>query len=946
MIVSLLVLSSFYAIATGDAIIGNGDVILGVDDAGNLNVPYRQVDALNLPATNPNKASYVGLRNGGDLGEAGVYASTEAGCLCEGWGVGVTTGSGNFDAYADISVGGFSLNQIDFVGVDGGTTATSKIGDVTGRFEVIHDFYPSPDTDYAFEAEITITNVGSEDFSQTLYRRVMDWDISPTEFSEYVTIQGTAATSLIYSSDNGFCHPSPFQTCTERAAGTTDVDFEDSGPIDHGAVFDFSLGALAQGESVTFYIYYGVGPGEVAVELALVAIEAEVASWAHNAGDPVTGFPYTFFFAFTAVGGDPIQPLEVVDVDCSTVQGLGVVYPEISSAECADGYMLVGCNSFGTHPHEIYGSWIEDDVCYSTGGQAVSTPTYAEARCCALPECSSCSSVTTSGDGIATSSCPDDEELTGCAANTNDDHDTYRFRVGAAGVDSTGTGFEDTSGITLETPTATENTCSASGFNVDTGNAGYDYLEAVSACCYVPDNYELSCYSEWKEQGGGSSSLNTASWMSCPDDYFMTSCVGRNNYYERTGGEWAIDYYYITDDDKCATQMNNYQDLYAQMTCCQLKKSGDDIDCEDCDEYVYIDDGVDRTYEEAQAFCESSEGTSLATITTEAQMECALAEIGDGPSPWIGLNSLDNNHGRYTFDDCTDCPEEDNGVYSGACLSKRLWCDNIPIDCDEGSQCVRVSSDDGGCVINDEECEDTLPAILCNKEVTSECPLECIEHGDTSCPPETSIDREYVLPLDNGGIAVTEYSYDNADTYCALRYGTGLSTVITSTEATNIAALAATNNSPIGWYSFFIGLNDRDVEGDFVWLDGSCCAITDGSGLCSSLWKSGEPNTDGDNSEDCVSVIISGGSGSMKRDLSCPVSTLVVCNAPCDGTDNGHVAVSSAMTAIENRLGNPNRVNPSSSFFNNKNNVAIIGFMLLGAFLVFLLINNTSFFFI
>ena len=44
----------------------------------------------------------------------------------------------------------------------------------------------------------------------------------------------------------------------------------------------------------------------------------------------------------------------------------------------------------------------------------------------------------------------------------------------------------------------------------------------------------------------------------------MTSCSGRNNYYKRSNGEWAIDFYYVDSQDRCATQMNNYQNLYAQ----------------------------------------------------------------------------------------------------------------------------------------------------------------------------------------------------------------------------------------------------------------------------------------------------------------------------------------------------------------------------------------------
>ena len=95
-------------------IIGNGDVILGVDDYGNLGVEYAKM--LGMPSSDPTDIGFVGLRSGnGD--DAGDYSSTEAGnhcyiiyhisytyhkhiiytlyyykiyrCLCEGWGVSV-----------------------------------------------------------------------------------------------------------------------------------------------------------------------------------------------------------------------------------------------------------------------------------------------------------------------------------------------------------------------------------------------------------------------------------------------------------------------------------------------------------------------------------------------------------------------------------------------------------------------------------------------------------------------------------------------------------------------------------------------------------------------------------------------------------------------------------------------------------------------------------------
>jgi len=55
---------------------------------------------------------------------------------------------------------------------------------------------------------VTIENI-SDDVVDVRYRRVMDWDIPPTEFSEFVTIGGLPATAVTSSDDNGFSDANP-----------------------------------------------------------------------------------------------------------------------------------------------------------------------------------------------------------------------------------------------------------------------------------------------------------------------------------------------------------------------------------------------------------------------------------------------------------------------------------------------------------------------------------------------------------------------------------------------------------------------------------------------------------------------------------------------------------------------------------------------------------------
>jgi hypothetical protein len=69
-----VILFPLNAFATGGAIINNGTIQMGVHSEGHLNVPYES-DPLGIGS--------MGLR----YMPTGA-ASTEPGCLCEGWGVG------------------------------------------------------------------------------------------------------------------------------------------------------------------------------------------------------------------------------------------------------------------------------------------------------------------------------------------------------------------------------------------------------------------------------------------------------------------------------------------------------------------------------------------------------------------------------------------------------------------------------------------------------------------------------------------------------------------------------------------------------------------------------------------------------------------------------------------------------------------------------------------
>lgn len=123
---------------------------------------------------------------------------------------------------------------------------------------------------------MTIENLSGATIATVQYRRVMDWDVEPTAFSEYVTIQRGTASAITYTSDDGFASSNPL-------SGPSSILFEgeavDSGPADHGALFDFAFGPLAAGGSLSFVIFYGAAPTETA------AVEAPAAQLAVTGGD-------------------------------------------------------------------------------------------------------------------------------------------------------------------------------------------------------------------------------------------------------------------------------------------------------------------------------------------------------------------------------------------------------------------------------------------------------------------------------------------------------------------------------------------------------------------------------------------------------------------------------------------------------------------------------------
>jgi type IV pilus assembly protein PilY1 len=303
--VVLVGITSTPAAAQGAVITNGTGVYLGVNAEGHLNF----TDGVTL--TTNGTAGWVGVAFLTDYGDGApsLRDATSPGCWCEGFGVAVTDGFAvSHSGYANVSTDGGAINlTVTSPIADTASTAvtTAEITSLPG-LEIVHDYHPSASPNL-YEASVTITNNTGGDVTDLLYRRVMDWDVPPTEFSEFVTLQGVGLGDLDNSGSNGFQTADPLTSCGDFTE-LENTNFVDSGPADHGACFTFDFGDLANGASRTFQIYYGAAPDEAAAFAALTAVGAEgIYSFGQNsATDPRVGDPATFIFGFGGVGAPPI----------------------------------------------------------------------------------------------------------------------------------------------------------------------------------------------------------------------------------------------------------------------------------------------------------------------------------------------------------------------------------------------------------------------------------------------------------------------------------------------------------------------------------------------------------------------------------------------------------------------------------------------------------------
>ena len=216
------------------------------------------------------------------------------------------------------------------------TTAKSVVFVATanGGLTVTHDYHPSSKTNYLYETDVTIQNGTGADIAagDLVYRRVMDWDIYPTPFNEYVTIGGVPGalgiangTNVAQTDNNGFNSANPLSF---SSYGLHNVNFTDAGPSDHGALFDFEFNALAAGGSLSFTTYYGATPDEATADSvrALVGMNLYSYGQPNVLGGPDLGQPNTFIFGFGATSGGVLTPaIPEPETYAMMMAGLGVL---------------------------------------------------------------------------------------------------------------------------------------------------------------------------------------------------------------------------------------------------------------------------------------------------------------------------------------------------------------------------------------------------------------------------------------------------------------------------------------------------------------------------------------------------------------------------------------------------------------------------------------------
>lgn len=161
-------------------VISNGLIKLGVRSSGSLIAPGK------IPSTKTKteaSTTMVGLRYIFPDG-SGESEAIALGRLWEGWGV-YADGEKAISTLQDFTGGdtGIDMNSIKidlYPDKEGNVNARSSVKTVEGKLKVTHDFHAITSTPNLYEVTVTLKNTSKNTIADTRYRRVVDFDASPT----------------------------------------------------------------------------------------------------------------------------------------------------------------------------------------------------------------------------------------------------------------------------------------------------------------------------------------------------------------------------------------------------------------------------------------------------------------------------------------------------------------------------------------------------------------------------------------------------------------------------------------------------------------------------------------------------------------------------------------------------------------------------------------------
>ena len=287
--------------ANGSAVIDNGTLRIAVDRFAFVGVEGRF-----NPNDNPRDSiGLVYLPTGGD----GLIVDDGQSSLgVEGWGIAAfyeptrsitaEAHSSGFDGQrAGLDLQSFTATDNSAVSV----TTIRKPSSADPFVRITHDFHPATATPNLYEVAVTFENVSDLAVSDLRYTRQAYWRINRS-FTTFATMVGTAGEPFVRRATDGGAGFSPNSSARGPIVAGAVGDFTDVGPNNHGAHFDFQLGALGPGEERTIFLYYGAAAGEAEAVEATEQVNANAYALGQS---QASGEPVTFILAFKGQGNAP-----------------------------------------------------------------------------------------------------------------------------------------------------------------------------------------------------------------------------------------------------------------------------------------------------------------------------------------------------------------------------------------------------------------------------------------------------------------------------------------------------------------------------------------------------------------------------------------------------------------------------------------------------------------